>query len=205
MTTLLHIDSSARTAASVTRELSALLVEGLGAAQPGLRVLRRDLGIEAPPAIDATQAEALFVGDAERSAAQAASLALSDTLVDELLTADILVAGMPMYNFTVPASFKAWIDLVVRPRRTFRRVGPGQFEGLCTGKRAVFCTACSGAWNGGASDHLRPYLRTVMALMGIESVDFIDAEKLARGDEARAASLAGAHGHIDQLVTELSG
>ena len=203
MRTILHLDCSPRVVGSVTRELSSLAVTRVQAVRKPCQLVYRDLGAGPPPAVTAAQAEAFFVPEHERSEAQAASLALSDVLVDELLAADILVVGMPMYNFTVPASFKAWIDLIVRPHRTFRRTGPGQFEGLCPGKQAIICTACSGAWLGGASDHLRPYLRTVLALMGIKDVAFVDAEKLARGDEARAASLDAARARIEAVAGAL--
>ena len=189
MSTVLHIDCSARTAASVSRRLSQTVVDQLSRLEPGLQRVRRDLGAEAPLPVNNTEAEAFFVPPAERSAGQIAALAASDTLVEELLAAEILVLGTPMYNFNVPASLKAWIDYVVRPGKTFRRVANGKLEGLCGDKEVYVCTASSGKSIGTELDHLRPYLDVIFGFIGISDVVYFDAEGLAWGEQERERSI----------------
>ena len=126
MSTVLHIDCSARIADSVSRMLSQAVVDQLSRIEPALQLSRRDLGVEAPLPVNNTEAEAFFIPPPNRTEEQAGALAASDTLTEELLSADTLVLGTPMYNFNVPASLKAWIDYVVRPGKTFRRVANGQ-------------------------------------------------------------------------------
>ena len=114
--TVLHIDASARTEGSATRELTAKIVERLGANT----LLRRDLAAEALPQIDETWIGANFTPADDRDAAQADRLTQSDVLINELKAADAVVIGVPLYNFSVPAALKAWIDLVARAGVTFR-------------------------------------------------------------------------------------
>ena len=167
MSTVLHIDCSARTADSVSRRLSQTVVDQLFRVEPALQLVRRDLGAEAPPPVNNTEAEAFFTPPPDRTAGQVTALADSDLLTEELLAADILVLGTPMYNFNVPASLKAWIDYVVRPGKTFRRVANGNLEGLCADKKVYICTAGSGKSAGTDMDHLRPYLDVIFAFIGI--------------------------------------
>ena len=163
-----------------------------------MQLVRRDLGNEAPPPVNNTEAEAFFTPPPERTAEQVASLAASDTLTEELLVADILVLGTPMYNFTVPASLKAWIDYVVRPGKAFRRVANGRLEGLCGGKKVYICTAGSGKSRDTDMDHLRPYLDTIFAFIGITDVVYFDAEGLAWGEQERERSINAAIENIQQ-------
>ena len=198
MSTVLHIDCSARTVNSVSRRLSQTVVEQLVRVEPGLQLVRRDLGAEAPPPVNNTEAEAFFTPPPERTAEQVASLAASDTLTEELLVADILVLGTPMYNFNVPASLKAWIDYVVRPGKTFRRVANGNLEGLCGDKKVYVCTASSGKSIGTGMDHLRPYLDVIFGFIGISEVVYFDAEGLAWGEQERERSINAAVESIHQ-------
>ena len=197
-TTVLHIDCSARTADSVSRRLSQTVVDQLFTLEPGLQLLRRDLGIEAPPPVNDTEAEAFFTPPPHRTAGQVTALADSDTLTEELLSADILVLGTPMYNFNVPASLKAWIDYVVRPGKTFRRVANGNLEGLCGDKKVYVCTASSGKSIGTGMDHLRPYLDVIFGFIGISDVVYFDAEGLAWGEQERERSINSAIGNIQR-------
>ena len=192
MSTVLHIDCSARTAESVSRRLSRAVVDQLFRVEPGLQLVRRDLGNEAPPPVNNTEAEAFFTPPPDRTAGQVTALADSDLLTEELLAADILVLGTPMYNFNVPASLKAWIDYVVRPGKTFRRVANGNLEGLCGDKKVYICTAGSGKSAGTDMDHLRPYLDVIFAFIGISDVVYFDAEGLAWGEQERERSVTAA-------------
>ncbi|MDE0157121.1 MAG: NAD(P)H-dependent oxidoreductase [Gammaproteobacteria bacterium] len=198
MSTVLHIDCSARTANSVSRRLSQTVVDYLLRVEPGLQLVRRNLGIEAPPPVNNTEAEAFFTPPPDRTAGQVTALADSDSLTEELLAADILVLGTPMYNFNVPASLKAWIDYVVRPGKTFRRVANGNLEGLCAGRKVYVCTASSGKSIGTEMDHLRPYLDVIFGFIGITDVIYFDAEGLAWGEQERERSINAAIESIQQ-------
>ncbi len=197
MTSILHIDCSARTSGSVTRALSGRVVENLRTADASATVTRRDLTTIDLPHVDGAVAEALFIDDETLDEQQKHALTLSDLLTGELLAAETVVAGIPMYNFSVPSSFKAWIDLVVRPRKTFRKVANGQLEGLCRGKRLFACTAGHGQFNGTPLDHLRPYLEKVFGFIGFEEVVFFDAERMAWGPQEKQRSIAAASVAID--------
>lgn len=196
--TVLHIDCSARTASSVSRRLSRVVVDQLIKAEPSVRVVRRDLGASAPAPVNGVEAEAFFTPPPDRTGEQVRALADSDALTEELLQADIVVLGTPMYNFTVPASLKAWIDYVVRPGKAFRRVANGQLEGLCGGKKVYVCTAGSGKSGGTDMDHLRPYLDTIFAFIGITDIVYFDAEGLAWGEQERERSINAAIENIQQ-------
>ncbi len=189
-TNILRIDASMRHAGSVTRALTDTLVARLRAAAPGSQVIRRDLAAGVPP-VDEAWIGANFTDPAERDDAQRAALAKSDELVAEIKAADTLVIGLPIYNFGVPAAFKAWIDMIARARETFRYTESGP-EGLLVGKRALVVVASGGVPVGSAADFATPYVRHVLAFIGITEVEFISAAELnANADaEARIEELA---------------
>ena len=192
MSTVLHIDCSARTVNSVSRRLSQAVVDELFKAESSIQLIRRDLGTAAPAPVTNMEAEAFFVPPPNRTAEQVGALADSDTFTEELLSADTLVLGTPMYNFNVPASLKAWIDYVVRPGKTFRRVANGNLEGLCGDKKVYVCTASSGKSKGMETDHLRPYLDVIFAFIGVTGVVYFDAEGLAWGEQERERAINSA-------------
>lgn len=198
MSTVLHIDCSARTVKSVSRMLSRTVVDQLFKLDSGLQLIRRDLGAVAPAPVNDVEAEAFFTPPPDRTGEQVIALADSDTLTEELLQADTVVLGTPMYNFTVPASLKAWIDYVVRPGKAFRRVANGKLEGLCGDKTVYVCTASSGRSRGTDMDHLRPYLDVIFAFIGVTDLVYFDAECLAWGEEERERSINAAIESIDQ-------
>lgn len=177
------------------------MVEQLLKLEPGLKLLRRDLAVEPAAPVNNMEAEAFFTPPPHRTAEQSAALRASDLLTEELLAADILVLGTPMYNFNVPASLKAWIDYVVRPGKTFHRVANGNLEGLCGDKKVYVCTASSGKSIGTGMDHLRPYLDVIFGFIGIGNVVYFDAEGLAWGEQERERSINTAvesiHQHFD--------
>ncbi len=152
---ILRIDASMRHAGSVTRALTDRLVARLRAVSPGSAVTRRDLAAGVP-VVDEAWIGANFTDPAERDDAQRAALAESDELVAELKAADTLVIGLPIYNFGVPAAFKAWIDMIARARETFRYTETGP-EGLMTGKRALVVVASGGVPVGSAADFATPW------------------------------------------------
>ena len=172
MTRILHIDASANAATSISRAASAKLVADLGGGAS-----YRDLAATPLPQIDGAWADARLTDPATRSDADAARLTLSDTLVAELQDADTIVIGTPLYNFGVPASLKAWIDLVARPRVTFAYGEDGPV-GLLTGKKAIIAVATGGVPVGSDADFLSPYIRFFLGFIGITDVEIVAAKDI---------------------------
>lgn len=186
--TLFHLNSSARTEGSVTRSLSQRLVEHLSDATT--RVISRDVGTAPLPLLTESWVGANFTPDEARTEDQRQTLALSDTLIAELEAADMLVLGVPVYNFGVPAAFKAWIDLVARARKTFKYTENGPV-GLLAGKTAYVVVASGGTAAGSEIDYTTPYLRHVLGFLGIHDVTIIAADQLmATGEDKVAATAA---------------
>ncbi|WP_439529420.1 FMN-dependent NADH-azoreductase [Pannonibacter sp.] len=195
--TILKIDASARKAGSMTRELTDALVTRLLDTHRAARVLSRDVAAGLP-VVDEAWIGANFTDPAERTSEQKLKLALSDTLVAELKAADILVIAAPVYNFGIPASLKAWVDLVARARETFRYTESGP-EGLLKGKKAYVVVASGGVPVNSAVDFATPYLKQVLAFIGITDVTVIAADQLMMDGQAkRAAALAA----IEDAVTQ---
>ena len=173
--TVLRLDASARRAGSVSRDLTDRITRRL--AETGAGVVTRDLA-DPLPLIDAAWVAANATPADARSAAHRATLALSDSLVAELQAADTLVIGLPIYNFGVPTTLKAWIDLVARAGVTFRYSANGP-QGLLAGKRAILAVASGGTEVGSAIDFATTYLRQVLGFLGITDVEIIRADRLA--------------------------
>ena len=171
--TILHIDASARTEGSVTRDLSAKIVAKLGAGE----VIRRDLATPLP-LLDGAWVGANFTPADQRSDAQKAELALSDALIAELQKADTIVIGAPVYNFSVPSTLKAWIDLGARVGVTFSYSEAGP-KGLLDGKRAIIAVASGGTAVGSDVDFATGYLRHVLGFIGITDVEIVAADTMA--------------------------
>ena len=186
--TILHIDASARFEGSVSRALSQSLVETLSS--PETNVIQRDIGAAPLPIITGDWVGANFTPDDQRSDAQKETLALSDELIAELEAADTIVFGVPIYNFGVPATFKAWVDLVARARKTFKYSESGPV-GLLEGKSAYVVIASGGTESGSEIDFATPYVRHVLGFLGIHDVTVIAADQLmATGDDKIAAARA---------------
>lgn len=197
--TILKIDASARKAGSMTRELTDTLVTRLLDTHPSARVLTRDVSAGLP-VVDEAWVGANFTDPAERSSEQKLKLALSDTLVAELKAADVLVIAAPIYNFGIPASLKAWVDLVARARETFRYTENGP-EGLLKGKKAYVVVASGGVPVNSAVDFATPYLKQVLAFIGITDVTVIAADQLMMdGDAKRAAARAAIEAAVTQAA-----
>ena len=174
-TKILRIDASARRTGSVTRDLNDKIVERF-AAVGATDVTTRDLTVPLP-LLTEEWIGANFTDPAERTAAQKETLALSDSLVAELKAADVLLIGLPIYNFGVPGALKAWIDLVARARETFRYSENGPI-GLLEGKRAIVTVASGGTEAGSAIDFATGYLKHVLGFIGITDVVFVSADRL---------------------------
>lgn len=192
---VLIVNSSARNEGSVSRELVQELVANLEASRGPLSVTHRDLakGIDF---VSQAWIAANFTDDADRDENQRRELANSDLLVQELMDADILILGVPVYNFGIPAALKAWIDMVARARKTFRYTSNGP-EGLLTGKKAYLVVATGGVPVDSPVDFATPYLRHALKFIGITDVEVISAEQInSRG----VAATEGAREQISNLM-----
>ncbi|MEM6306609.1 MAG: NAD(P)H-dependent oxidoreductase [Pseudomonadota bacterium] len=169
MQNVLVINSSANVSQSKTRDGVRAVTDALNTPH----VVQRDLA-QALPHITEDWATARLIAPADRTTAQQDTLQLSDTLIDELKIADTIVIGMPIYNFSVPAALKAWIDLIARPKVTFQYTANGP-EGLLQNKRAIIVAASGGVPIGSAADFATPYLKHVLAFVGITDVTVIDS------------------------------
>jgi len=202
MSTLLHIDSSARYTGSLTRQLSAAYAEQWQAKNPGGKIIRRDLASQTLPHITEAMIGAYFTPADQRSAEQQAIIAESDKLVDELVAADTVVIGVPMYNFAPPSAFKAWVDHISRVGRTFSYGANGP-TGLLTGKRAIVILSSGGVYSEGPAQPLDfngTYIRSVMGFLGITDVELIVAEGVSMGEEKAKQTVSQAQEKISAVV-----
>lgn len=183
MTNILRIDASARNSGSTTRQLTDKLVSHLIEQGYGANVVQRDLALTPPALLTEGWVGANFTDDADRSDEQKALLASSDELIAELEAANTIVIGVPVYNFAIPASLKAWVDLIARARRTFRYTESGP-EGLLKDKKAYLVVASGGVPVGSDYDFATGYLRHVLGFVGITDVTIIAADQQMMDGEA---------------------
>ena len=185
--TILHINSSERIQDSVTRQVSAELVSQLQK-QSGLAIKSRDL-VKGIPFINELWIHANFTDPEQRTEQNKQALKTSDQLVEELQAAEILVIASPIYNFSVPAVLKAWIDQVARARVTFRYTENGP-EGLLKAKKAYLVMASGGVPLGSEVDYASTYLNQVMNFLGIHDVTVVDAGSLIQDTETLTQKVA---------------
>jgi FMN-dependent NADH-azoreductase len=221
MRTLLHIDSSARSGlsgttlhGSHTRRLTADFVDHWCRVHPATKIVYRDVGAEPPAPVTGPWIHAAFTPETERQPWMREVLAASDSLVDELLGADLIVAGVPMYNFGPPAQFKAYIDNIVRVGKTFgfdrARTGDPYWPMLAGhGKRLVLLSSRGDhGYEAGermaASNHVEPAIRTAFAYMGITDVSSAAVEYDEFGDQRLDESIASVRHQVTQLVETLT-
>ncbi|MBE0505842.1 MAG: FMN-dependent NADH-azoreductase [Marinospirillum sp.] len=199
---ILQIDAGLFAEQSVSRNLSKKIVTRLQEQNPGAQVILRDL-IASP--INHLDGEILMAGGteaAQRSERQQAELAITETLLDEVFKADVLVIGAPLYNFSIPSQLKAWVDRIAQAGRTFRYTENGP-EGLLKGKRVVIASARGGVYSEGAAtsmEHQESYLKTLLGFIGITDITIIRAEGVNMGDEKRAQAISAADVEIAELT-----
>jgi FMN-dependent NADH-azoreductase len=191
MTSILRIDASARTDASISRKLADTIV----ARYPGAEITTRDVGGEAVPQTTEAWIGANFTPADERTPEHEETLALSDAMVAELQAAEVVVISTPIYNFGVPGALKAWADLVARVGVTFEYTEQGPV-GLLEGKRAIVAVASGGTKVGSDIDFATPWLRFFLGFLGIVDVEIVAADGLMGDPEG----VARAEAEIAQLA-----
>jgi FMN-dependent NADH-azoreductase len=196
---VLKLTSSLQGSAGQSSRLAAAFVERLSARSPGVRVVERDLAQRPVPHLTAERFAAFATGREERTLAQQAIVAESDALIAELAAADTIVIGLPLYNFGVPSTLKAYFDHVARAGVTFRYTANGP-EGLLRGKRAIVVAARGGRHAGTPQDTQTGYIRDFLRFLGIADVAFVYAEGLALGDAPRESALADASRRLVELA-----
>jgi len=183
---LLRIDSSARRS-SVSRQLTTKFVDTWKTENPGGEVMERDLAVTHLPLITDEWTQAVHTPTANLTPSQKEALAVSDTLIQEVMEADIIVIGAPMYNFTIPAPLKGWIDQVVRFGKTVLWGANGP-QGALLGKKVVIVTSRGGSFLAGTraalNDYQEPYLRHILGFIGLIDITFIHAENQRPGELA---------------------
>lgn len=192
---ILHLDSAITSDASVSRKLTGDIVARLTAADSAAQVTYRDLN-EGVPAIDTTWFRAVRVGTDNPTPEEEDRVETSDKLLAEVQDADTLVIGLPVYNFSIPAQLKNWLDQIARAGVSFRYTAEGP-EGLLKGKRAFVAYTAAGTPMGSDLDHASGYLRHMLGFMGITDVTFVPADGLAMD---RAAGMARAQAALDQIA-----
>lgn len=194
-TRILHISAGAKRQGSISRMLADDLIGAIAQRDGDTHVTRRDL-IDGLPLVDETWVAANYMADDERTPEHRDALSVSDEIVAEVQDADVLVIGAPMYNFSVPAVLKAWIDMLARARVTFRYTANGP-EGLLQGKKAYVIVPSGGVPVGSPADFASPYLRQVLGFLGITDVEFVGAKGADRDD---GTALDEARARIAELI-----
>ncbi|MES2152030.1 MAG: NAD(P)H-dependent oxidoreductase [Pseudomonadota bacterium] len=196
---ILQINSSARSNGSESTRLADAIVAKLLAATPGATLTRRDLASAPHPAIDEATLGALFTPAEQRSAEQAARVALDDALIAQAQAADTIVIGAPMYNFGMTTQLKSWFDAVARAGVTFRYTATGP-EGLLKNKKVYVTLARGGMHKDGATDTQVPHLKIMLGFLGLTDVTFVYSEGLGMGPEAVAKAQAQADADINAVL-----
>jgi FMN-dependent NADH-azoreductase len=196
---ILQINSSARAENSHSTRLANAFVERLVAEQADATLTVRDLGHTPHPMLDEVALQALFTPADKRTPEQAARVALDDALIAEIQATDIVVLGVPMYNFGVPAQLKNWMDAIARAQVTFRYTATGP-EGLLKGKKVYIALTRGGKYRDTPNDSQTPYLKMFFGFLGMTDVQFAYAEGLAMGPEAEQQAISSAMEQIEHAM-----
>jgi FMN-dependent NADH-azoreductase len=199
MKTLLQLKTSLFADGGQSTQLTERFVAAWRAANPGAKVIVRDIGREPVPHLTAERFGAFVAPSESHTAEQLAVVKFSDALIDELRRADVIVIGLPMYNFGVPSSLKAYFDHIARAGVTFRYTPQGPV-GLLTGKKVYVFATRGGAYAGTALDTQTTYVRDFLRFIGIDDVEFVYVEGLSLGAEQKDAALAEARAVIDRIT-----
>jgi|UPI0005674655 FMN-dependent NADH-azoreductase len=203
---LLHIDTSIQTSDSLSRQMSAAAVNRLLQEVPNLKVQYRDLAVQPLSHLTERVFAALVhdIDTAHFSEAERKDAIESRKALEDFMASDIIVLGVPLYNYSVPSTLRAWIDRIVVFGKTFRYAGPNQPIGLAAGKRVIVALARGGNYAAGTvgaqHEHAETYLRSVFSLVGIPDIEFVIAEGVAVSPEFRETALRGALDSIQTLA-----
>jgi FMN-dependent NADH-azoreductase len=195
---ILQINSSLRGTQSESTRVANAIVAKVAAANPGATVTVRDLGAKPHPVLDEAALGALFTPADQRTAEQAARVALDDALIAEAQAADVIVLGAPMYNFGMPIQLKAWFDAIARAGVTFRYTENGP-EGLLKNKKVVVAAARGGIYPLDADPQV-PHIRMLLNFLGLTDHEFIYSAGQAMGPEAAAKGQAEADAAVAALA-----
>ena len=201
MRTILQLNTSLFGSGGQSSRLADAFVTVFRAQHPAVRLIVRDLAADPVPHLTAERFQSFLAKPEKRTGAQRAVVDHSDALIDELQRADTIVLGLPMYNFGVPSTLKAYFDHVARAGVTFKYTDKGPV-GLLTGKKAIVFAARGGLYAGTPMDTQTSYVRDFLRFLGIGDVEFVYAEGLAMGEEAKAGSLAKAQLALTLLAAE---
>ena len=197
--TVLQLNTSLFGDSGQSSRLADEFVSRLRQQRPGQRVVRRDFAEEPVPHLTSERFQAALTPLPQRTHEQGMDAAIADKLVAELQEADTLVIGLPMYNFGVPSSLKAWFDHVARAGTTFRYTEQGP-EGLMKDKQVYVLATRGGFYAGTGADQQTPYVKQFLSFLGMDDVEFIYAEGLATGDENRQQALEAANARLAGLA-----
>lgn len=199
MKKLLQINASLFSANGQSSQLADQFVAAWRAHNPEGLVTVRDLGKDPVPHLDAERFMAFLAKPDERTPQQKAAADLSDNLVEEIKAANVIVLGVPMYNFGIPSTLKAYFDHIARAGVTFRYTATGP-EGLLKGKKVYVFAARGGMYAGTPKDSQTAYVRDFLGFLGITDVEFVYAEGLNMGEESKATALSNAKQRLEQLA-----
>lgn len=199
MKTLLQLNSSLFSHQGESSRLADDFVATWRARNPAGRVIRRDLAAEPVPHLDGARFLSFLAKPEERSAEQEAAVAYSDALIAELQGADVIVLGLPLYNFGIPSTLKAYFDHIARAGVTFKYTATGPV-GLLSDKQVYVFATRGGRYAGTAKDSQTDYVRTFLEFLGLKDVEFVYAEGLALGEDVKAAALSKARQELAALA-----
>lgn len=203
MSNLLIVNSSPRSN-SISRKLTRQFSQDWKALNPNGQIVERDLSDGTIPYLSEPWIEAAYTPEPQRTPAQRDLLTLSDTLIDEILAADVILLGIPMHNFSVPASFKAWIDQIARAGKTFSYTEKGPKGLIPSNKKVVGVLSRGGVYAAegtkGATDFQVSYLRQVLGLLGLTDVTFVHADRQSMGGQAAQLATEKAIRHVSSVA-----
>lgn len=199
MSTLLKLNTSLFSTKGQSSQLADRFVAAWQARNPGGQVVARDLAADPIPHLDAERFLSFIAKPEERSPTQQAAVDFSDTLIAELKAADVLVLGLPMYNFGIPSILKAYFDHIARAGVTFRYTEQGP-KGLLEGKKAYIFATRGGLYAGTPKDSQTAYVRDFLSFIGISDVEFVYAEGLNLGEDSKSAALTNAQKQLAALA-----
>ena len=206
MKKILLIESSPRGSDSYSNQAARSIVNDLQQHNSGTKVVERDLAKSPPPHVGQAFVTGMYAPPEQRTPEQTTSIALSDAYIDELFAADTIVFAVSMHNFGLPSTLKAWIDHISRRGRTFTFSSNGP-EGLVKGKRAILVLASGGVYSNGPMkpfDFTEPYLRAVLAFIGITDVEVVRVEGVAISAIGPEKALTSAREQSKHVLAQLA-